>query len=1110
MGRKKLALFVGQADESLQSRFITGFTKEAFRTDYDVCVFSMYRKYQDTAERDMGESNIFKLANPDFFDGIVIMKDTIQTPNVAVDLENRLHETYKGPVLVVDLESDYYDSVFIDSYTPVKELTDHLIEVHGLKDIAFLTGKIKHRHSIERMNAFLDSMHEHNLDVPKHRIIEGDFWYKSGEQCLDYLLASGRKLPEAIITANDPMAIGLCKALEEKGYRIPEDMIVVGADSSDEGQTSPKVITSYIAPGEELGVYAVGALKDIKEGKKPYKFDDKAKLLLGETCGCMKFGVSGHNERREEWGTEISEEGFYSINNSMQDNILAQTDLMGFVSTVYSYAYQIKAAKSFHLCLVDTIGQMGQIEMPPNDGYPKRMIYAVRYNRDNRDSIASIEESFETSEMLPELKEDSEEPRAFFFTPVFYENTCFGYAVVSYGNVSRSYDEVYRRWIKVVSQGLESLNRYIEVKDLRDRISEIRTLKFEKLDDEYDYLSPKEKEDYDLVEEIIRRNLLKYNFQPIVSAVDGSIYSYEALMRSGAKRVIAPLTILKYAGMQGKFSDIESATFLNVLNIIEASKDILGDAKVFINSIPGVKVDNLDEITDILSKNSDRVVVELTEEAELSDKNLEELKNLFASLNIEIAVDDYGTGYSNISNLLRYMPNYVKIDRSLLTDIQDKPQKQHFVREIIEFCHNNDIKALAEGVENSEELRTVIHLGVDLIQGYYTGRPQPEFIGKIDEKIINEIKSYHQEKTDGKSKQVFVAGKTNRISLLNLAKDEYSDIVVGKEGMVYKDITIIGTPSKKTDIHLRVESGYSGRITLENVIFSNIKNRPCIDFGENTDVTLVIEGNNELLDTGILVPESSRLTIEGKGDMHIVLTNNEYFGIGNDLKKRHGELNFLQSGKITIEGKGNVGICIGSGLGGSINIKAGIYDLLNNGLIGVGIGSISEDADLDITNCNISADLSLNRGVGIGSVEKSASVSITGSSFRFSGDGSESVGIGTLEGESCNVKISNSYTEYSIGSDRSTSIGALNGSTRLNMELASIHISSAGDKAVSVGGLNEDTVIKLLGVDTRVNIHNSLGKDTLAPDDAIEIINGRCKIEANGKEIERKLIYKFE
>ena len=163
-----------------------------------------------------------------------------------------------------------------------------------------------------------------------------------------------------------------------------------------------------------------------------------------------------------------------------------------------------------------------------------------------------------------------------------------------------------------------------------------------------------------------------------------------------------------------------------------------------------------------LQKHNTRVVVELTEEAELKDEDLERLKAFFERLKIDIAVDDYGTGYSNVSNLLRYMPNYVKIDRSLLSEIQNHPQKMHFVREIIDFCHDNQIVALAEGIETAEELKTVIHLGVDLIQGFYTGKPSAKIIGQIDEARRNEIRQYYQERVDGAEKKIYIAG--NRTS----------------------------------------------------------------------------------------------------------------------------------------------------------------------------------------------------------------------------------------------------------------------------------------------------------------------------------------------------------
>ena len=105
ISRKKLALFVGQADEAYQSHFISGFNRKAIAADYDVCIFSMYRKYQDTHENEKGESNIFSLMNPEKFAGAVILKDTIQTENAAHKLEERLMASFDRPVIFVEKES---------------------------------------------------------------------------------------------------------------------------------------------------------------------------------------------------------------------------------------------------------------------------------------------------------------------------------------------------------------------------------------------------------------------------------------------------------------------------------------------------------------------------------------------------------------------------------------------------------------------------------------------------------------------------------------------------------------------------------------------------------------------------------------------------------------------------------------------------------------------------------------------------------------------------------------------------------------------------------------------------------------------------------------------
>ena len=1109
--RKKLALFVGQADEAYQSRFIKGFNKKALAAGFDVCIFSMYRKYQDTPVHEQGESNIFSLMNPEKFSGAVILKDSIQTENASLKLEKRLKNTFDKPIVVIEKESDLFPSIYIDSYTAVFELITHLIKDHGCSDIAFVSGKKWHRHSKERLKAYCDAMEEAGLAVSPKRIFYGDYWYQSGEVYAEQLLSQDEKLPDAIACANDQMAIGLCKAFTAHGIRVPEDIRVVGYDSTYEGQTSPCTITSALIPSEDFGEYAFDFLMHKMRGEVPSAFTLKPKLLYGESCGCHNENMPEYHIKREKWGTEISEEGFDSIFNTMNETLVAQSSLLEFITSVYSYVYQLGDIQEFHLCLNSQWENMGNNFKVKNEGYSENMIYAIRYFSDHSNNIAGIDQTFHSACMLPDLDAERDMPAAYIFTPLFFGENCFGYAAVRYKNELNSYDDIYRRWICSINIALEAVNRNIRQKMLQKRLERIRNSKFAIYSYAYDSLDEKEKADYSLVTQILDENLFDYHFQPIINAQDGSIFAYEALMRARTSTLVSPLSIIKYATMQERLFDVERSTFLNVLRIVNEKKDVFGDAKVFINSIPGVMVSDgdLSDISTHLERISDRIVIELTEEAELNDEDLMKLKEFYNKLNIDIAVDDYGTGYSNVSNLLRYMPNYVKIDHSLVGEIHNQPRKQHFVREIIDFCHDNNILALAEGVETAEELRTVIHLGADLIQGYYTAKPAPEILLNINEKRRNEVKQFYQERIDGENKKIYYSGKTSRVSLTQLIRDGYSDIVVGADEMLYKDISIIGIPQMKTNIHLRVESGYSGRITLEDVYFSNIKKRPCIELGENTDVSFVLLGTNTLFGSGIQVPESSRFTVEGKGSLDIELNAAEFYGIGNDHHSRHGELIFEQDGAIDITCHGQKGICIGSGLGGKIQINRGEYNLKVNDEVCVGIGALTGEADLSMTTCLFDADFIVSSGILIGSLENNANIRISETSLYYYGFAKQLAVIGSLKGKNVSISTKRIGAEINITSDDSTIFGSLKGSSELHFMDSAFKLESSGRNALIFGGVNPDTKIELINSDTQVVVRSAIGKDTYAPDDNIRIVNGRRRIIINDESLERPIIYDF-
>ena len=272
MTRKKIALLVGQPDENYQELFIKGFLKQAYACDFDVCIFAMYQKYQETKSKERSEANIFSLPDYNLFDGIVILADTIQTPGVLEKLESDLNEKYDKPVICIDKESKNFKTIITDHYTPVKQIISHLIEVHGFTDIAFLTGKKTHPHSAQRLKGFLDCMAEHKLAVLDNRIFYGDFWYNSGVGVAEQLLRNRDNLPQAVACANDYMAIGLAGELVKAGIRVPEDIAVTGYDVLPEGQTSPEPVTSAPIPAEKCGAYAAKCMNAEFLGEKIPEF----------------------------------------------------------------------------------------------------------------------------------------------------------------------------------------------------------------------------------------------------------------------------------------------------------------------------------------------------------------------------------------------------------------------------------------------------------------------------------------------------------------------------------------------------------------------------------------------------------------------------------------------------------------------------------------------------------------------------------------------------------------------------------------------------------------------------------------------------------------------
>ena len=236
-----------------------------------------------------------------------------------------------------------------------------------------------------------------------------------------------------------------------------------------------------------------------------------------------------------------------------------------------------------------------------------------------------------------------------------------------------------------------------------------------------------------------------YCFQPIFSARSGKVAAYEALMRSDLPTLRSPATIMKLAREQGALYEIERITFTKALETFDSlcrAGSVSGDAMLFVNSIASTcltqaDVDYIDSRWRELRR---RMVIEITEEEEIDYEALERKRNApgFSGM---FALDDYGSGYSNENTLLQLAPRFVKVDITIIRGIDTSPDKQQILRNVVAYAHPRSMKIVAEGVETAAELRTVIELGVDALQGYFLARPAivPGAIASEAAAIIGEL-----------------------------------------------------------------------------------------------------------------------------------------------------------------------------------------------------------------------------------------------------------------------------------------------------------------------------------------------------------------------------------
>lgn len=253
----------------------------------DLVIFSGALKFA-RIERDNEYEIVKEFIFQEEIDGLIILSGAISEHYPIQEIKNIISPFHPMPMVSIAVEIPGIPSVIMDNAIGIRNLLHHLINDHGFTKIAFLKGPGDHDEAKIRFQTYKEILEQENIPFESNLVIEGSYFFEeAGEKAISKLLDQKKVSVDAIMAADDSIAVGALRSLKKRNIKVPEEIAVVGFDNLDKANSVFPSLTTVSQQFFKQGKKAVHALvKQLGNEEVEDVIRLSTSLIIRNSCGC--------------------------------------------------------------------------------------------------------------------------------------------------------------------------------------------------------------------------------------------------------------------------------------------------------------------------------------------------------------------------------------------------------------------------------------------------------------------------------------------------------------------------------------------------------------------------------------------------------------------------------------------------------------------------------------------------------------------------------------------------------------------------------------------------------------------------------------------------------